>query len=371
MFYKGEMQPAEIFLNPIRSDFLPENRHWQGIPGLERTEGGRLFSIFYSGGETEENGNFLVISVSDDNGEHWIDPLFTVQHPDIKGMRVFDANLWIDPMGRLWFFWAQSHGYFDGRDGVWAIRWDHPDAPLDQLTLSEPRRIANGVMLNKPTVLSNGTWLLPCAVWACEKPVEEHPEVADERGSNVYASSDNGETFTFLGGADVPNRHFDEHMIIEKRDGSLWMLVRRFDGIGQAFSYDGGYTWQQEGHSGIAGPSSRFHICRLKSGNLLLVNHVDFQGRNNLMAKLSFDDGRTWTGGLMLDERSQVSYPDGKQAEDGTIYISYDYERYGSRQILMAVFTEQDILAGHCISPQSRLRVQISRASGRISTYHV
>lgn len=364
MFYEAAMQPAEVFVWPSRVDFQPENRKWQGIASLERTKGGRLFSIFYSGQETEQNGNFVCVVVSDDNGKTWVDPFVTIQHPDIAGMRVFDPNVWLDPLGRLWITWAQSHDYFDGRDGVWAVRWDSPDEPLEKLVLTQPRRIANGIMMCKPIVRSNGEWLFPCAVWGCIPPAEEHPELAQEIGANVYVSTDNGETFTFRGGAHMPNRHFDEHMVVERRDGSLWMLVRRYDGVGEAFSYDGGCTWWQEHHAGITGPSSRFFIRRLKSGNLLLVNHVDWHGRNNLMAKLSFDDGKTWVGGLMLDERNDVSYPDGTQDDDGLIYIAHDRERYNAREVLMSVFTEQDVLAGRLTDARSRLKVPVSKATG-------
>lgn len=82
------------------------------------------------------------------------------------------------------------------------------------------------------------------------------------------------------------------------------------------------------------------------------------------MAKISFDDGKTWVGGLMLDERSEVSYPDGTQAPDGLIYITYDRERSKAREILMAAFTEQDILAGKPVDPRCRLKQVVSRAAG-------
>jgi hypothetical protein len=38
----------------------------------------------------------------------------------------------------------------------------------------------------------------------------------------------------------------------------------------------------------------------------------------------SDDDGQTWQGGLVLDDREGVSYSDGFQAPDGTIFISYE-----------------------------------------------
>lgn len=63
----------------------------------------------------------------------------------------------------------------------------------------------------------------------------------------------------------------------------------------------------------------------------------------------------------MLDERKGISYPDGFQAPDGTIYISYDRNRSTDGEILMARFTEADILARATASPRSKLRLLISR----------
>jgi hypothetical protein len=39
-----------------------------------------------------------------------------------------------------------------------------------------------------------------------------------------------------------------------------------------------------------------------------------------MTAFVSDDDGATWNGGLLLDER-ESSYPDGIQAEDGTTSV--------------------------------------------------
>jgi hypothetical protein len=63
----------------------------------------------------------------------------------------------------------------------------------------------------------------------------------------------------------------------------------------------------------------------------------------------------------MLDERNGVSYPDGFQAPDGTLYISYDRNRSTEGEILLARFTEADVLAGRLTSPRSKLRMLISR----------
>ena len=363
--YDASLQPASVRFLPGEPRFLPRNRRWQGIASMTRTSAGTLYAVFYSGGVTEQQGNYCVLSRSDDDGLHWCDPFCVVDHPS-EQVRCFDPNVWTDPMGRLWLFWTQSYGFYDGRSGVWCAVSSDPDAPCPHF--SAPRRIADGLMMNKPTVLRDGGWLLPIAVWDCMAatiplgtPDNKYPV---PRASGVYLSRDAGETFAFLGGADVPNRGFDEHMVVERRDGSLWMLVRRLDGVGESFSFDGGQSWTPGEKSPIEGPGSRFFIRRLRSGRLLLVNHFRFQGRNNLTALLSEDDGQTWKGGLLLDERIEVSYPDGVETEDGRIYVIYDHKRYHAREVLMSVFREEDVLAGAPVTADVRLRVPVSKASG-------
>lgn len=368
----GAMTPATVTLNHGIPEYLASGRRWQGIPAITRSRGGKLYAAWYSGGTGEQPGNVIIAEKSEDGGETWTDGWLLVKHDDPE-VRCFDEALWTDPSGRLWLFWTQSRGFYDGRDGVWCAVCGDPDA--DDSVFAEPRRIANGLMLNKPTVLKDGTWLMPAALWSSDfsKAGEDHPELADEVLANVYASTDNGVTFVRRGGVEMPERAFDEHMVVERGDGSLWMLTRTTYGIGQAFSRNGGFIWTDAGPSGHTGPDSRFFIRRLASGRLLMVNHVNptyltnpqsWNVRNNLMAMLSEDDGRTWIGGLMLDTRDSVSYPDGVEDENGLIRVIYDRERSDAREILVAAFTEEDILAGSLVTPGSRLRQVINAATG-------
>jgi len=370
------MQPARIIANP-GPEYQSVNRHWQGIPGIECAANGRLWAAWYSGGVEEGPGNYVVLVTSADAGATWSGPVLVIDPGAPR--RAFDPCLWHDPRGWLWLFWAESTGLYDGRAGVWAMC--AADATGARPEFFAPQRLANGIMMNKPTVLSSGEWLLPIAVWSHRTPV---PELARERFSSVYGSPDQGATWVRRGTADVPARSFDEHMVIERRDGSLWMLVRTKTGIGESLSTDRGLTWSPGRPTTIWGPDSRFYIRRLRSGRLLLVNH-DPQGqpdqrvRRNLTAWLSEDDGTTWIGGLRLDDRANVSYPDGIETGDGRQYIIYDRNR-GDRpnvargggadgEILLAVFTEQDVLARTCVSPGSQLRRIVNRLAplaGRI-----
>ena len=378
----SSLTPAVVYVNPTEERFQDYYRRWQGIPSIEVTSAGKIFVNFYSGQDAEVGGNIMVLCTSTDHGSSFRSCAAIVEHPDPE-CRIYDPNLWIDPLGRLWMTYTQARGFNDGRSGVWVTICDNPDS--DTLKWSAPKRIANGIMMNKPLITSNGEWLFPCAIW-CDKsgsvPAERHG-LENEQYSNVYVSTDQGKTITLRGHADIPNRSFDEHMLVEKKDGTIWMLCRTFEGIGESFSTDNGYTWSPGKKSHIDGPCSRFHIRRLPSGRLLMINHYNFEeridlddimnqgnvkawkGRSHLTALLSDDDGATWPYNLLLDERDEVSYPDASFGDDGYIYVTYDWQRVKQREILMARFTEEDILAGEIRSSEGKLRILVNKALGQ------
>ena len=334
-------------------EYADEARMFQGIPAIERAANGRLWAAWYGGGVTEDKHNYIVLVPSGNDGKTWQRAF--IFDPDRDGpVRAFDPCLWHDPDGKLWLFWAQ--------------RPDSNPADLVAITTTEsdkadanwsaPRRVFEGIMMNKPTVAADGRWLMPAAVWHTNG------------SSRVIASSDRGKTFKQIGSANVPepkDRNCDEHMIVQRKDDSLWMLIRVKYGIGESTSKNGGKNWTEVAPSTIPHVVSRFFIRRLASGKLLLVRHnppEKVRARSHLTAYLSDNDGRTWKGGLLLDERKSVSYPDGVQAADGLIYVIYDWERQRDKEILMATFTEDDVLAGKIASSKSRLRVRVNKASG-------
>ncbi len=340
---------------------LPEhavtNRAFQGIPSMAVAPGGRLWANWYAGVTPgEDHNNYVVLSTSGDGGSTWEEIL--VIDPDGAGtVRSFDPELWVSPDGRLFVFWAQmDRGRRDAQLGVWYIETRQPDE--EQPKWTQPRRIGDGVMMCKPLTLSTGEWVLPISKW------REH-----DNSAQMIVSTDQAKTWALRGACNVPvkDRQFDEHMFIERRDGSLWLLVRTNYGIGESVSADRGKTWPDLSPSAIPHTPARFFITRLASGNLLLVKHGPMDtktGRSHLTAFISNDDGRTWNGGLMLDERRGVSYPDGQQTPDGLIRIIYDYSRTGDRNILMATFRGEDVAAGKDVSGALRLRQLVSKASG-------
>lgn len=354
----------------ILEKFTSEHRLWQGIPSIETTVKGRIFYSLYSGGVKEEKGNFVLLIKSDDGGKTFSQPIAVAFNE--KG-RCYDSVLWMDPLGRLWFTWSYASDVEEG--GVYACVCNEPDA--NELSWSSTFKIGKYVMMNKPNVLSSGEWLFPIAVWdeKIEKPAlspEQYDLGKEPTGAFVYKTLDNGKTFFKQGVVVAKERSFDEHMFLEKRDGTIAMFIRTSYGIAVSYSSDKGKTWGQAVDSKLGGPSSRFFIKRLPSGRILLINHYNFTGRNNLTALLSEDDGKTYKYSLLLDERDFVSYPDATVGKDGYIYITYDRERgtlknsltevYAcAREIIMAKITEEDIINGKLISPKSELKKIVSK----------
>jgi hypothetical protein len=340
------LEPATVMVKPWKNHVPLTKR--QGVPGIERTAKGRLWAVY--GRDVESTRNYQVLKKSDDDGHSWSDIQLMIM-PQNK-VRAMSAAIWIDPQQRLWLFWGQSFGQQDGRYGIWAIVTNEPDAENPQW--SAPRRLGDGIMLNKPTVLKNGDWLLTSSIWKADDSIR------------VYASTDQGATFTLRGKANIPDparRGPDEPMIVERRDGSLWMMVR-MQGMAESVSQDKGRTWTPVERIAIPHPTSRFFLRRLASGSLLLVKHGPMNEkvkRQKLMAFVSDDDGRTWLGGLMIDERDDVTYPDGLQSRDGTIFVIYDHARTPEGEILFAAFTEEDVRSGRDVSSKVRLKQSVDR----------
>lgn len=326
------------------------HRVWQGIPGIAHTKGGRTFVSFYSGHISETYGNFAAVIMSEDEN-NFSEPVAAAFKDG--AYRCFDSGLWIDPLGRLWFFWNVMPG-----EEVFAAVCDDPDA--DELIWNEEFYIGRGVMMNKPTVLSTGEWLFPIAVWSPElmHDYRKRGIIAGEPSAAfVYKTTDNGKTFTRLGGITYPTRSFDEHMIYELNNGVLKMLIRVQEGIGESYSYDRGKSWSKGQKMAMKAPPSRNFVAKLKSGRVLLISHPDIDDRYNLTAMLSEDDGKTFPYRLLIDERKNVSYPDAMECDDGYIRIVYDRERGSykksmeeayacAREILTAKITEDDIISG-------------------------
>lgn len=359
-----EAHPYQPYINwNPGPEYADSERRWQGIPSVAVAPGGeRLWATWYGGGDGEGPHNYILLATSGDGGATWSEVLATIDPP----YRASEPAVWVDPNGVLWWMWNQYPlGLTSVGSQLWAMTTDNPD-DADPVWGS-PRLIALEMNnFNKPTVLWDGTWFWPSGSW------QWRPDGGRGLGhlSRPLLSSDDGETFRYGGEIPTPRElnAFDEYQVVEREDGVLWMMNRmREFGIGQSFSHDGGMTWSEFEWSGIHHPTSRFFFGRLQSGNLLLVKNGPLDedvGRSRMTAFLSKDEGETWVGGLVLDERDRVSYPDADQGSDGTIHVIYDRGRGRDKEILLASFTEADVLAAEPVSAEARFKVIVNKATG-------
>ncbi len=340
--------------------FAERRQTWQGIPGLERTAKGRVFSSWFTGGPKEPSPeNIVLLCYSNDQAKTFTQP--QVMAEPKGGTRCFDPTLWIDPKGRLWYIFNRGNKDSTMHD-VHARICDDPDAtpPVFGAEFRVGYEGPYAFRMNKPTVLSTGEWIMP--VTHATEPVHDW-FAGPKQLQGVGISTDEGKTWKLHGALKAPEWAL-ECMITELKDDRLWLLARTGGGfLWESHSSDKGRTWTEAKASTIANPGSRFFIRRLASGNLLLVNHHGFSGRtrSHLTAQISTDDGLTWNEGLLLDERKGVSYPDGVQDRDGLIWITYDRDRQGDGEILLAKFREEDVIAGKNASGAVSLKQTISK----------
>lgn len=353
------------------------------------TKKGRIWAGWLSGGDDPRG--FFCAARSDDGGKTWSKPVFVIDpHDSSLPVPRFTlcVDLWVDPDGRMHIFHDQTlGGYYksekffmnqcttsDSRRGVWHAVCDDPDA--ETLVWSKPVRISDGNCLNKPFIAKDGTWYLPIArgIHAGHPFGVAFYEVCEKvKGAWLLASTDKGRTWKFRGGVRFPDSTWFEHMAYEMRDGRFRMFSRSLNkqhGIYESYSSDAGRTWSEPvpaAAAGIDAPCSRFHVRRLKSGNLLFVKHGDTMldrnklQRTNLRAFISKDDGKTWVGGLQI-EPTWCSYPDVYETDDGALHIIYDHLRSQAAELRYARITEADVLAGKIVSPGSVLKVRAFKA---------
>ena len=386
---KEIIENTALFGDGLWYGYVNSTRAWQGIPGIEyaeyknypnsgKTGGGRLWATWYSGGKTESNCSYVVLSTSDDEGATWSDARVIIDPDNVGPVRAYDPVLWIDPNNRMWIFWNQEYGTYtlDGQKSVWAMYTDDPYSK--DPVWSSPVRLCNGIMMNKPAVITdeNGeqAWILPAYTW-----FYNYMSDSAEIGPNLYkfvGYDQPWETYSNINGKEeiVAVDAFAEHMLIQNPDKSLRVIVRTSQGLKEVISTDYGKSWsavsqiEKSDGSAMSVTDSRHFIRtimdadgKLTGKTQILIYHDNTTAlRANLTVALSEDGGKTWSHKIEIESALGCSYPDAVQASDGTIYIIYDLNRYSTKKIALAKITVEDIKAGSIVSDNSALGLTIN-----------
>lgn len=297
------------------SDAYPRNSEGSLI---ELTDG-RLYLVctrFY-GGDADQAAANIVSRVSSDGGQTWSEPV--VVQENVGAQNVMSASLQRltderTPDGKraagpIGFYYLVKNGDTDLKV---FLRTSTDEAQ----SWSEPACVTNRPgyhVMNNDRVVRLGTGRLLCPVaWTADSGEVNHYT------SLCFFSDDQGKTWTAgTGSVDAPKRGAMEPEVIERKDGSVLMLMRTQTGRNYAsISRDGGDTWDGAEPFGPAAPEAPSTLRRIPATGdwLMIFNPVTQEGadhggkRTPLSASVSNDEGRTWSEVRHIETRADLTY---------------------------------------------------------------
>lgn len=155
----------------------------------------------------------------------------------------------------------------------------------------------------------------------------------------MFVSDDKGKTWQRSNVLDYGVGHHDhagsiEGSVIERKDGSLYLLLRTESGyLWEAISTDGGLKWGNLKQTSIKSVTCCPQMARLSDGRVALLWNAPRRdqpqngtSRSELSLALSSDDGATWTPPVIVAANyaggGRVSYPYLYERKPGELWIT-------------------------------------------------
>ena len=174
-----------------------------------------------------------------------------------------------------------------------------------------------GPIKNKPVKLPNGRILYPTSFETLKE-------------WNVYVET-SAQDLNHWRKTEIDNSGFNaiQPTILFYKDGSIQMLCRSKEKrIVETWSKDQGKTWTPIQATSLPNNNSGIDAVSLDNGLQLLICNPIEKGRNKL-AVLASVDGKNWNDLIVLEYQpeGEFSYPAIIRGNDGTIHITYTYNR--------------------------------------------
>jgi predicted neuraminidase len=213
-------------------------------------------------------------------------------------------------------------------------------SPDGGATWSKPQRLPEGILgpiKNKPIELEDGTWLCPSSTESDED--ESKWQVHFER------TSDGGKTWQR---SDPLNDGIEiqaiQPSLLRLPENRLLAIGRtRQNRVFELESRDAGKTWSSMQLGNLPNNNSGLDAVTLKEGTHLIVyNHVpgtpgEWGGKRTPLNVAISSDGRNWKPELVLEsEPGEFSYPAVIEASDGTVHISYTWNRKKIKHVVLS-----------------------------------
>jgi len=306
----------------------------------------RLLMVFLQGQTDDQE---ITARLSGDNGRTWSAPTTMLKLPagvgTFHGYHVLlDRNNelhihLLNDAGGAFVSQGESERVLSGE--MWKKRLDiwHVKSADHTRTWNTPRLIWKGYTgaLNSDLLLKNGRLVVPFSYatlrsWRNRgKGLDEFTAMGYYNCTVIY-SDDEGDNWHLANDLKVPVPDVVsaygavEPVVLELKDGRLWMLIRTQMGrFWESFSKDGA-AWSSPRPTAIISSDSPAGLVRLDDGRIVLFwnNCLRFPyaygGRHVIHAAISSDEGKTWHGCREVARDPRRNDPPPAGSDFGTAY---------------------------------------------------
>lgn len=304
-----------------------DNTHTYRIPSIITAMNGDLIAACdarrNNGGDligANSRNIDIVIKRSTDNGESWSPMEIVADYPDGTGGT--DPSMVLDrTTGDLFMFYSYM-GKTPSKEFFFRVHRSSDNGE----TWSKPRDITQG--LSKPEWKNSFKFISSGRGSQTEDGTLLHNFVILGKGAKVFGSSDHGKSWNLM---DSEIKPADESRVLELTDGRLMVNSRMGGGFRWVhISEDKGKTWLSKKETQLPDPKCNAAILRYtakKDGyakdRLLFCNAGSKSGRKNLTVRISYDEGKTWSAGKVVDPGASA-YSEITILADGSIGVLYE-----------------------------------------------
>ena len=312
--YAKEKSSEVIKAKIILSEFIYEKASFASCHASTLIETNEGILAAWFGGTAESNPDVCIYS-SIMNGGKWSEPKLVADgivdatlrypcwNPVLFKRENGDIVLYykVGPNPREWrgMYKISSDG---GKS--WSTAFKIPDNLL-------------GPIKNKPQLLNNRTIIYPTSIETAQS-WKVYVETSEQDLSKWRETTIDNNGFNAI-----------QPTILFYKGGKIQMLCRSKEKrIVETWSKDQGKTWSALKATTLPNNNSGIDGVTLDNGIQLLVCNPIEEGRNKL-ALLASTDGKMWSKVILLEDQpeGEFSYPAIIQGKDGTVNITYTYNR--------------------------------------------